>query len=676
MKDAYQEQHGLEHSPLVSRESEEAQEKQAPEQTPPETQNGDTPLVAQKSASSHQCESPAVEQALSSVAHDGDTSKVEERSEDKTSDSQNSGESKADLKPEQPSPPQLSSAEKHLMLIQNQLEDAKHPASYETYECHISEADKRIQLFVARRKGESHVRSKTPCQDYCLSTSVNGCTILADADGVGSCEHSDIGSRLACEAVVRAVQEATQSCDGEEELVRRLLTISFRDRLVRFWIEGVLSQIGDNATSSTERLKEFIQYGSTILFAIITENDIVVGNLGDGQVLVFNDHYGVKLRLHAPKCDTSVRCLTNDRCVREDFLVARYPRKFFNGVLLSSDGMYESFDKGNHFFNYAIQMKERFLGRTPPEPYQPFCYKEEGEPFKDFSRMRTQDDCSIALALDERNVASDYEAIRESILQHAQAMLARRWSPDCMTFYTKKDNAFADVVISRGEPESALPNELESAVIETPEETWCDGNLFFAKYAETERPTIEFMHCTGMFRRSRANPEETERRILNVFLQIRKLQKELQVLGLRLNSSAPFNIVYDGKALHIRKEAISRLGDVSQGGGSNGIERCFSHLLGVFESEGKKSSVFDIGYIGSGFKQYRANNPLEVLAQLVRIDGKRSLKNISSYSWKFEDGKILPPGECLELGKTMKFTLLGSQGEVFESYKYVSKELL
>ena len=671
-----QERQGLEPSSSVSRESEEVREKQAPEQILSETQDSDAPLAAQKPATSHQCESSVAEQALSSISHDGDTSIVEERSKEKISVSQNIEGTKVEQKPERPSLSPLSRAEKHLMLIQEQVDEAKDRKSYETYEYHVSEADKGVKLFAARRKGESHVRNKSPCQDYCLATSVNGCTVLADADGVGSCAHSDIGSRLACEAVVRAVQDATQSCDGEEELVRRLLTISFRDRLVRFWMEGVLSQICGNATSSTEQLKEFEKYGSTIMFAVITKHNIVVGNLGDGQVLVFNDYYGVKLRLHAPKYDTSVRCLINDRCVREDFLVARYPRKFFNGVLLSSDGMYESFDKGNHFFNYAIQMKERFLGRTPPEPYQPFCYKEEGAPFKDFSRMRTQDDCSIVLAHDERKITSAYEAIRESILQHTQAMLARRWSPDCMTFYTKKGNVFADVVISKGEQDFDLPNELESAVIDIPEETWRVGNLYFSMYVETERPTIEFMHCTGMLRLSRANPEETEKRVLNVFLQIRNLQRELQRLGLRLNPSAPFNIAYDGKALHIRKEAISRLGDLSQGGGSDELERCFSHLLGILESEGRMSSVFDIGYVDRGFKQYRANNPSEVLAQLVRVDRKRGLKNISSYSWKLNYGKVLHPGESLELGKTVEFTLLGSQGETLESYKYVSKELL
>lgn len=97
------------------------------------------------------------------------------------------------------------------------------------------------------------------------------------------------------------------------------------------------------------------------MYAVITQNWIVVGNLGDGQIMVFNDCYGVKLRVHAPKDSSRVRCLANERCAREDFSVAKYPRSCFNGVLLSSDGIYESLDKSNHYYDYCIQLKKDFL---------------------------------------------------------------------------------------------------------------------------------------------------------------------------------------------------------------------------------------------------------------------------------------------------------------------------
>ena len=269
-----------------------------------------------------------------------------------------------------------SQLDRHLQVIEEQLENAKDPTTYETYDFAESEADKKLKLFTARRKGIKHVLEKTPCQDYCLATSVNGCTILADADGVSSCEHSDIGSKLACDAVVKTVAMASKLCPNEDTLIERLMSVLFREKLVSIWVKLVMEEVSKkNIQSSVERLKEFSKYGSTIMFAVITGNWIVVGNLGDGQILVFNDYYGIKLRVHTPKDSSRVRCLANECCAREDLQIAKYPRKLFNGVLLSTDGMYESFDKGTLFYDYAIQMKHRFFNRLSPEPYQAFCYK-------------------------------------------------------------------------------------------------------------------------------------------------------------------------------------------------------------------------------------------------------------------------------------------------------------
>lgn len=569
--------------------------------------------------------------------------------------------------------------EEHLKEIRDQVEEAKNPASYESYDGTVSQADGRIKLFIARRKGNSHVKSKTPCQDYCLATSVNGCTVLADADGVGSCEHADIGSQLACEAVVLAVKAATESCGGEDEIVRRLLTVSFRNRLVNIWKTSVLKTIGNaGGLLPGNWLKEFGKYGSTIMFAVMTENWIVVGNLGDGQVLVFNDHCGIKLRVHGPKYSSKVRCLLNERCAREDFLVAKYPRNSFNGVLLSTDGIYESFDQGNIFFSFCKQAKERFLARIPCEPYQAFCYQENGEPYKDFSRMRSEDDCSLAMAIDERKVESNYETVIASILQHAPDAVLKhwRWSQECMSFYLQNDVGAANVVVSRKISAIALPEKLKTAVLETPTETWREGDLLFSKYADDNLSTIELMRCDGMLRRDRHNPTESGQRILKVYLQLRNLQNELSELGLELNSSALFNIAFDGNLLHLRKEALKSISPGQPKMDLAGIADCFSHLLGILESGGRQSPLFDIGYLDKGCKHYRFADSPEELAQLVWKNKKTHLANISPYSWKCNDGHLLSSGESVELSKKMTFTLLGNQEEELESYNYIPKELL
>ncbi len=566
--------------------------------------------------------------------------------------------------------------EEHLKIINAQIEEAKDPASYETYSYSISSADEKIKLFTARRKGINHIIDKTPCQDFCLTTSINGCTILADADGVSSCEHSDIGSKLACEAVVLAVKAASKSSSGEDQLVSRLLSVSFRDRLVSIWIKSVMEEVVKGEDYSPEdQLKEFSKYGSTIMYAVITQNWIVVGNLGDGQIIVFNDSYGVKLRVHAPKDSSRVRCLANERCAREDFSVAKYPRSYFNGVLLSSDGIYESMDKSNHYYDYCIQMKKRFLERSPHEPYQAFCYKEDGEPYKDFSRMRTQDDCSIAMALDERDVTSDYEVIMASLLNHSQAAIIKRWSPECISFLTKNNTSYSDVIVSKTD-NSDMVLKLNSAVLEAPDKTWNEGELCFNEYPDTAIPTLEFMRCSGMLRRDKSNPSESEQWILNVYLNIIRLKRELSELELEFNSSALFNVAFDGKSLHVRREAVRHITAHTSNGNFDDVEMCFSHLLGIIESEDKKVPVFDIGYIDRGIKHYRIGHPSDELSQLQRINKKLCIKNISLYSWKFDDETVLLPNESRELDRKLQFTLLDCNGEKLETYNYVSKELL
>lgn len=570
-----------------------------------------------------------------------------------------------------------SNNDKHLKTIQDQVDAAKDPSSYDTYDYRTSGADERIKLFAARRKGTNHIINKTPCQDYCLTASLNGCTILANSDGVSSCEHSDVGAKLACEAVVLAVEAASKSCVEETQLVNRLLSIPFRDRLVSIWIKNVMGIVEKEGELSPEdRLKEIGKYGATIMYAVITNNWIVVGNLGDGQILVFNDFFGVKLRVHAPKYNSRVRCLVNERCAREDFLVAKYPRSNFNGVLMSSDGMYECMDKGTYFFDYCMQIKKRFLDRTPNEPYQAFCYKEEGEPYKDFSRMRTQDDCSITMAIDNGKVSCDYNTIMDSMQQHTDRAIFKRWSPECMVFYTRNDGSYTVVNVSQKDDKISLPDKLETAILECPKRIWEETSYLFSEYADNNASTIEFLYSSGMLRRDNSNPSESEQMILKVYLHIIELKRELYTQGLELNSSAMFNLAYNGESLLVKREAIKKRDSNLVKGKTEDVDIYFSHLLGVIESGDSKIPIFDIGYIDRGAKHYRIGHPTEELVQLIRIDKKLHLKNISSYSWILDEGQVLLPKENLELGEKIGFTLIDDQGKKLEKYSFISKELL
>lgn len=567
--------------------------------------------------------------------------------------------------------------DKHLQLIEEQIEEAKNPAAYETYAFAESEADNKLKLFTARRRGTKHVLERTPCQDSCFAASVNGCTILADADGVSSCEHSDVGSKLACDAVVRTVAMASKTCPSEDTLIERLMSVAFREKLVSVWIKLVMEEVSKkDIPSPAEQLKEFSKYGSTIMFAVITDNWIVAGNLGDGQILVFNDSYGIKLRVHGPKDSSRVRCLANERCAREDFQIEKYPRNLFNGVLLSTDGIYESLGRGTLLHDYAIQMRRRFLDRTPPEPYQAFCYKEAGEPYKDFSAMRTQDDCSVAVAFDDSGVEVDYDKVEQCILHHAQAAVLRRQTADCMSFYVKCDSGYADVVVSPlcGDAEKVLLNTAEAAEAL---DVWYDDKYSYALYKDQQAWTLEFMQCTGMLRIDKARPYESGQMIMNLLIQLADLNRELSEKGLMLNLSALFNLSFDGEKLYVKREALSENRTQENKAYTEIIDRCFSHVLGILECSEGKQLLFDIGYIDRG-RKYNMSGDLsgEELGQLIRDHRTTQIRNISSYIWQLNDGEKIQPGESAELTPDLSFCVLDDKNNIIQEYRYTAKENL
>lgn len=573
--------------------------------------------------------------------------------------------------PEKDGPPPLTKEELHRQRVMRITEAAKDRSLYETYECRVSDADPDLLLFRVSKRGISHKRKKMPCQDYCLTASGSGCSILADADGVSSCAHSEIGARLACEAVVKTVLSAAGASQSEEQLVKRLCSVSFRERLVSNWVSEVLKRISGSETPPEDELEELRKYASTIMFAVITPNWFVTGNLGDGQIIVFNDKFGIKLRVHAPKESSKVRCLVNERCAREDFLVCAYPRALFNGVLLSTDGMYESFDRGRHFFNYASQMKERFLSLPEPEPLQPFCYLEEGEPFKDFSAQRTMDDCSIALAVDRKPVDGAAYAMHHAAASLTDDMLAMRYGGGCMTWYAIKQGKAVELVSA---PESvwSATEKLEHAVVEEPVSIWNESGRRYAFYPVAKDETLESLYSNGMLRRHGADLGNEER-LLKVCRLVMALQRELVSTGHTLNAAALFLVRYDGEQLTLRREAVSPLEDPSRTALPDPVAAMFLNLLGVLEAEGHQLPLTGSGYIDRGERKDRFDGRGEgPLFQLFREKKEYSLKNVGDTAWLLENGQKVAPGGLVVLTDGLTFSLAADP----VTYRFTKKESL
>jgi hypothetical protein len=127
--------------------------------------------------------------------------------------------------------------------------------------------------------GKSHIRLGVPCQDaYAVSplrtANDEDVMVLVCADGAGSASLSQIGSRAACDLVIKKVDQYFQS-GGDVNLIQI--------ELVKEWVEQIR---GDIAQLSLENGVDCRQMACTLLVAIVGESASVFFQLGDGVIVV------------------------------------------------------------------------------------------------------------------------------------------------------------------------------------------------------------------------------------------------------------------------------------------------------------------------------------------------------------------------------------------------------
>ena len=154
---------------------------------------------------------------------------------------------------------------------------------------------RRPAFAVERVIGASHRRTDKPCQDEAGVVAVADTVAIAVADGHGTSRHADVGARLAVQvalgAVVRFAEDLGERASNPHE-VRGYAEHPLRVQLVREWAERVRAKAGDDETP-------LIEYGSTILVALATPDFLLVGQLGDGDVLLVAEDGTVDVPLPA-----------------------------------------------------------------------------------------------------------------------------------------------------------------------------------------------------------------------------------------------------------------------------------------------------------------------------------------------------------------------------------------
>ncbi|MBD2718659.1 protein phosphatase 2C domain-containing protein [Synechococcus sp. FACHB-909] len=143
----------------------------------------------------------------------------------------------------------------------------------------------------ASRTGAAHRRAGRPCQDAVLCRELRGLEgqpvmVMAVADGHGGRRYrrSEVGSRLACETALAAVQGAlaARPLDGGEEGWRRWLERDLPEAIQRGWLEAVAAHWqGDPGEGGFEALL----YGSTLGLVVMTPRWWGHTGLGDWDLV-------------------------------------------------------------------------------------------------------------------------------------------------------------------------------------------------------------------------------------------------------------------------------------------------------------------------------------------------------------------------------------------------------
>lgn len=143
----------------------------------------------------------------------------------------------------------------------------------------------------ASRTGAAHRRAGRPCQDAVLCRELRGLEgqpvmVMAVADGHGGRRYrrSEVGSRLACETALAAVQGAlaARSLDGGEEGWSRWLERDLPEAIQGGWLEAVAAHW---QSDPGEGGFEALLYGSTLGLVVMTPRWWGHTGLGDWDLV-------------------------------------------------------------------------------------------------------------------------------------------------------------------------------------------------------------------------------------------------------------------------------------------------------------------------------------------------------------------------------------------------------
>lgn len=190
-----------------------------------------------------------------------------------------------------------------------------------------------------KRKGLSHLRDGTNCQDNTCVVETEDYIVAALADGLGSLKYSEIASDVATKSVCKAVENL--NCSKKE--------------LSSYLLQYVVEKIQHEADARGIALKEM---DCTLVFVYISKNEskAIIGRLGDSAICVFGENDSIALNDGNKSANGTSAVLDRDAIDNFTINLIDYKKEEIKGFILSSDGLENIlYMKGSNSVNKAAE---------------------------------------------------------------------------------------------------------------------------------------------------------------------------------------------------------------------------------------------------------------------------------------------------------------------------------
>jgi hypothetical protein len=130
--------------------------------------------------------------------------------------------------------------------------------------------------------GARHIREGRTCQDATRVLTQGDLIAVAVADGHGTSAHGEIGAELAVEIAVHAlIRFAVDLGPRSSDVAGSYAEHPLRVQLVREWADRIRERAGaENA--------DLRPYGTTLIFALAAPTFLLIGRIGDGDILLID----------------------------------------------------------------------------------------------------------------------------------------------------------------------------------------------------------------------------------------------------------------------------------------------------------------------------------------------------------------------------------------------------